>query len=1210
MDNSADEPTKDESRSTRLDSAFAMSPDPDLEWDRQPDPGVVSRSIGRYRLLHLVGEGGMGQVWRAVQEEPVRRDVAIKLIGKYVGKDALGRFEAERQAIAMMDHPNIAKILDADTTDDGSPYFVMELVKGVPLDQYCNKRKLGIEDRLRLMIPICRAVQHAHQKAIIHRDLKHSNILVAENDNKPVPKVIDFGLAKALGGAKTLTDKSVYTGYGNVVGTIAYMSPEQADSGELDVDTRCDIFSLGVVLYKLLTGKTPLQMEGEDHSVLEAIKLIKNKDASAPSIAIRGANDAAKWTVKNTKLTLEKYSDQLRGDLDSIVLKALEKDRRERYETANALAEDIERYLNNEPVQARPRSAVYAVRKFVQRNRGMVASVMSIVLLLLAGVIGTSTALLYALKAQRETRTQLRALQLKSTASDWKAGNTESAWNTLSQIEAEHASWTRRYLANEMFTCDPSDILHGHAHLVLTADVSPDGKRIVSGGSDDAVYVWDADSSTKINRILTDEIVTSVRFSHDGEFFAVAVRSNTVSLFRTDSMERVRVFGPYEQDVASVAFHPTQPILAFGFFGNDSRRFGNGRAREFQENQPAELGFFDLASGEELLAVQGHGDEVTSLEFNRSGDRLYSGCLDGKLRAWDCRVDAGTRVSCELLREIIANPGGTHEIALSPDGSKVLCGGNDKVANLFDCETGMLLSRFSGHSTELLGVDFSPGGDLIATCGDQTAILWDLEGNIFKEFKGHSGIVNEVRFFPASRRIVTASDDLTLRCWSIDAFRATVTSTDFSNSAIWQADFSPDQRTVAAAVEDGVISLIDARSGDVVKQLQQEGPALSLEWLHDGRLITAGDGGELYVWAQPHENHADESPKRRVATDDDAIWDISASPDQRRIVTAGTSGVANVFDAVTFETVGKLRGHDEGLASARYSADGRYLVTASDDQEIRVWDAKSFELLQTLKGHRQPVWRAVFSPKNSDVVASSCADGTVFLWDWKKSSIKTRFKGHASQVACVTFTPDGKCLVTASDDGTAVVWDVDSGIELFVFEQQPAAPVIHASFSKDGQSLVTTGVATVTIRHASSVFHAPYLRRDAIKQMLGIEFRVIEDSLSNEELLEIEQLAMQASHYSPTYISLRTLGIAQYRLGKSEQAIEALRESGRLQRVIYGGEDIRPLAEGYLALSLLQANRVEEARVARQEFAQRFASWAEDPRVKEVHRRVRAAFGE
>ncbi|MEM9411815.1 MAG: serine/threonine-protein kinase, partial [Planctomycetota bacterium] len=377
--------------------------------DESESPSAIERRqrksapqsiAGKYKLLHQIGAGGMGTVWLAQQEQPVRRRVAIKVIrGNLDSRETINRFEAERQALAMMNHPNIAQVLDAGTMEDGSPFFVMELVKGIPLTRYCNENRLTIQQRLELLIAVCNAVQHAHQKGIVHRDIKPSNILVALQDNKPTPKVIDFGLAKALEHQHKLTEETMFTEHGRLVGTLQFMSPEQAGSNELDVDARTDIYSLGVVLYQLLIGATPLNRSAiANNTLLQIVAIICEEEIKRPSQHLQQNTEEQMLVSQQRRIESRKLLQLLRGELDWIALKALEKDRTRRYQTANALANDLHRFLDGEAITAKPPSTSYLLQKFVHRNRGWVASILLATILLLAGAV-TST--YFAFKANR-----------------------------------------------------------------------------------------------------------------------------------------------------------------------------------------------------------------------------------------------------------------------------------------------------------------------------------------------------------------------------------------------------------------------------------------------------------------------------------------------------------------------------------------------------------------------------------------------------------------------------------------------------------------------------------------------------------------------------------------------------------------------------------------------------------------------------------------
>ncbi|MEO6434501.1 MAG: serine/threonine-protein kinase, partial [Tepidisphaeraceae bacterium] len=572
---------------------FLESPAVGCGADLSLDPPILllpaGTVIGRYKLLEPIGEGGYCVVFMAEQTRPVQRKVALKIIKAGMDtRQVIARFEAERQALALMDHPNIAKVFDAGVTDTGRPYFVMELVKGQPITKYCDEHRLEPHQRLELFMQVCQAVQHAHQKGIIHRDIKPSNVLVAQYDGKPVPKVIDFGVAKATG--QQLTERTMFTSFGDVIGTLEYMSPEQAEVNQLDVDTRSDIYSLGVLLYELLTGTTPLEHErAREVALLEVLRVIREEEPPKPSTRLTATAQLPSIAAQRG-LEPKKLAGLVRGELDWIVMKALEKDRSRRYETANGLAMDVQRYLADEAVQACPPSTSYRLRKFARKHRVPLAVAAGFVALLtVASVISTwqavratraerqvvrqrdevQTALVEKQASERIARERLATQLIAAGDAALALGRSPArdsyreAWEIAGELGISQLPAAAGLLAS--YAEQPPPLMgsdgrgggaggfDGHTRRAAVA-FTADGRRAVSADYDGSIIVWDVARGSPVRRFAgVGQRTSNMALSPDGGWLLTA-DAETMWLWDLTTGEVLRTFSGGLGTVRSVAF--------------------------------------------------------------------------------------------------------------------------------------------------------------------------------------------------------------------------------------------------------------------------------------------------------------------------------------------------------------------------------------------------------------------------------------------------------------------------------------------------------------------------------------------------------------------------------------------------------------------------------------------------------------------------------
>ncbi|YCM45730.1 WD40 repeat domain-containing serine/threonine protein kinase [Verrucomicrobiaceae bacterium 227] len=1096
-------------------------------------PGDV---IGNYKLLQEIGEGGFGLVYMAEQLRPVKRRVAFKVIKLGMDtREVVARFEAERQALAMMDHPNIAKVLDAGSTENGRPFFVMELVKGIAITDFCDEKNLSTSERLKLFTDVCRAVQHAHQKGIIHRDLKPSNVMVTMHDDKAVPKVIDFGVAKAM--QAELTDKTLFTRYEQFIGTPAYMSPEQAELSGLDLDTRSDIYALGVLLYELLTGRTPFDSKALLEAGYDEIRrVIREDEPPKPSTRVNTLGNVELTDLaKHRNAPADKLRSQLRGDLDWIVMKALEKDRTRRYETANALASDVQRHLKDEPVTAAAPKMFYRLGKYARRHRAAIILVSSIAALLLVGsVVSTVLAIKYR---EAEGLAIIEGKAAEDARQDAESARDEAASGELvanlrfveQLLEGENAALGVAHLAKLRRENSENGVIknrlvaalgqrsfprvlappmtHSGGQRDLTI-LSEDGKLILTAGGGVA-QVWDARTGQPLGETMrvVGESPYIAHASFDSSAKRVLVSGGAFDGF-------AQVFDWRSGDPVGERIFHEKGVIEFSCFSPDgqwvltgmqrgratvwSAETGLLKAEYSHQNQEGELegsivgghfgpdskrvvtcaqegtvAIWSFANGEAgLVRSSFNPTRVRSARFNGRGDRVVTWSDDGIVELWSATDDRKLGQSIKLGGKI-----GVAEFSPDLEGKKILTACADGTTRILDGMTGAELGAPIQHASDLNWVAWHPGGyRFITVTVDGLFQVWDLRT---RQPVGAplilSGWFPVASFSPDGARLIASSGGV-VRILAAPTADSPGVRLHHRNAIGWNdwggwicnADIDASGKRVVTGGSDGSVWVWDCRNGRMEANLGNGVRIMRVGISRDGTRGYALSQFRGLTWTK-----LDSDGKWQGLTDHrtdpmkgEFMNIIALSPDEDSSRVAGVrylDGTAILANAQTGETINYELRHDSGHGISFVAfrpGDGRLLTVANDGVEstLRWWNSDSGELLDEWWVD-DVVEGCGFNPEGTRLVLCNEAGSSVWDVGEKKKLFPVSHPTDWNEMTpdpktWSIFTEDGKYLVTWSSDGTARMWNAETGA--------PHGPPLRhrqavswVSSSADGQRLVT-----------------------------------------------------------------------------------------------------------------------------------------------------------
>lgn len=1066
---------------TRADQSAANDVTSDPPPGR-PSPEKPGAMIGRYKLLQVLGEGGFGLVYMAEQTTPIRRKVAVKIIKPGMEtREVVGRLEAERQALALMDHPNIAKALDAGETDAGRPYFVMELVPGIPITEYCDHWRLTVRERLGLFVPVLRAVHHAHQKGIIHRDIKPTNILVTRRDGEVIPKVIDFGIAKALRGR--LTDITVFTQWRQFLGTPAYMSPEQVEGTSDDIDTRSDIYSLGALLYELMTGKLPystkdLLAEG----VFSIRKHIRNEDPPRPSLAFNSMTIADQTTVaaqRNEPST--RLSKSLTGEIDWIVMKAMEKDRARRYETADAFRTDLARYLDGEPVSAVAPSPIYKAKKFVHKHRMATIAAVIVVFGLALSTLVSSYFAVQSSRSNTEKQLSLYAADIREAQNRIDDGDLAGARKLLAlYADSPERGWEWDYLIN-LLNSQPFERIGAFGFGVSDTALSANGRYLGGTSESGNVGVWDLQEQRLVWKSARNTGLIDPSFSHDSNLFGFGVWGVSSAPESKDVAEiwsfntNTRRWSSDEFRDVRLAFAPTREIVAIG-----ERR---GR-----------ICFLDLQSFETLHSISGQDDERPRSFVTRHPAAKVAISRDGKI-AYGVNGNAFLEIrDIESLRLIAP------KIRLHPDPNHPIQDeiveamhlnfnhrGDQLWATYFfsppimvDIGAKTAIHPFGDEAEHCHQIRFSENGQWIAGAGyDHTIRVWSTDTFALETtFRGHTGEVGSVEFGSDSQTIysVEIGNNGQIFKWRMDRHSSPQHLQHYPADSIsvrQKPVFSNDESALFVEGAKRRIHQVDLNSGSI-SQSPYHGRLLGFSE-KSFELLTIQESPEraapetsILRWS-PHRDQ----PLRVTIPIGPDFWDynyqrLSYNPARDELLYTPSLPHAfhvNASDGEHINTLGPRT--FDWLTLARLSPSARRILAIehpkngdNSDVYLNIYKRRDASLISdggTLFSPQpgRPVMDACFSP-NERWVAVLTLEPHVYIFDTKTRPFQTRRVGnHLRSLQGVSFSPDNKSVVTIADDKTLRVWSIYNGRQLLSIDLEyfPSA----LTFSPNGNWLAVTG---------------------------------------------------------------------------------------------------------------------------------------------------------